>query len=498
MDRATRRRGSRPLLVTLALLLALAASGLLTARPAVADPPGGLYPDNVYGPGGACCYGQFGTWFSSGGLGLKGRAVWTWSNGATEDSHAQWDAPNLDENSPYTVDAFIPHNFATAKAHYVVSGMGASQEVVRDQNPVSDNWLNLGQFCPDTRGHLFVRLTDRGDPAGSTQITADAMRFTRVPGGQCAHQRPVLLVRGINVTTDPGGDVKAYWGPLPGFLANHGWTNLHYIAYYHHDVNGDFIPNYGRTVPPNNGEYNGGSACTPGATSTSPDLNCSLRHIAWNLAWYIYRNWSSKNIDVRIAAHSQGGLITRWMLYRVQNHDPAFPPSLLVSNVVTLGTPHSGAWLAAVLNTNPPILATQINELLPPEDPNGGFTRELNNNAKHPNAANGTDWTLIASEAFATVDSGNGLPLHDGDQVVTAARALGGMDNSTIHRVVYMAGASICHPGPIPGGCVRYVDAVGTSLVPIKESDMGAPWTVPGPGIQVGPWTDNALFFRTW
>ncbi len=150
----------------------------ITAPPASRQPLAVAkdYPPGVYGPAGHCCYGQFGAW-SPGHVGLIGDEQWTYADGTSEDAHAQWDAPNLTQGTAYAVAAYIPDNDSNAKAHYIVySANGARKTVVVDQQAYTNAWAELGAYCPDGRGHLFVYLTNSGDVYPKV-VGADAMRF---------------------------------------------------------------------------------------------------------------------------------------------------------------------------------------------------------------------------------------------------------------------------------------------------------------------------------
>lgn len=71
-------------------------------------------------------------------------------------------------------------------------------------------------------------------------------------------------------------------------------------------------------------------------------INEDIRHVACELAWFIWFDASWRGWTVNIVAHSTGGIITQWALATTP-HDPNFPPYLLVQNVVTMGTPFGGA-----------------------------------------------------------------------------------------------------------------------------------------------------------
>src|SRR5262245_32876665 len=74
----------------------------------------------------------------------------------------------------------------------------------------------------------------------------------------------------------------------------------------------------------------------------------SFRHVACNLAWYIWDTYTQYGRNVNVVAHSAGGVVIQWALYGVYNQLTdssgvvAFPPALIVHNVVTGSSPHGG------------------------------------------------------------------------------------------------------------------------------------------------------------
>src|SRR5262249_47756165 len=121
-----------------------------------------------------------------------------------------------------------------------------------------------------------------------------------------------------------------------------------------------------------------------------------------------------------------GGLIVRWALLATQDHavgtDPAtgryvFPPQLLVHNVVTLGTPHNGSFLAYLRALGPSV---EADELTP-----GSTFPGPGNASGAPQAAQSTDWTVIGAE-----DTG-----FSGDEVVASRSAIN--VPGAVHKIVY-------------------------------------------------------------
>lgn len=115
---------------------------------------------------------------------------------ATSTNYGTW-TPNLPSSGKYKVDAFIAAHGTfskvcswgsmtfgadSSKATYVITGQGgAHSEVVRDQLPLNDEWLNLGEFYFDAGKGGYVTLTDvTGELESSRNPSFGAMRFTLV------------------------------------------------------------------------------------------------------------------------------------------------------------------------------------------------------------------------------------------------------------------------------------------------------------------------------
>jgi hypothetical protein len=115
--------------------------------------------------------------------------------------------------------------------------------------------------------------------------------------------------------------------------------------------------------------------------------NTHLKNLGRALAWNIYNEHSSKGRSVDLVGHSMGGLIIRAAVAGYAKRDPSWPPVLYVEDAVTLGTPHLGTELAYGCSTN------QCEDMRPTSD----FVEWLRT-SPNPQAEQGTDWTLIASQ----------------------------------------------------------------------------------------------------
>jgi hypothetical protein len=150
--------------------------------------------------------------------------------------------------------------------------------------------------------------------------------------------------------------------------------------------------------------------------------NASIEHVAYHLAWMIYRRYTQANVTVEIVAHSMGALVVRYALYAVERQLAGFPPQLAVENVVSLSGPHRGAGdvfgtlenLACDIASN-----QQCAEMLPSSD----VLKTLNSDPSGQAPMSGTtDWTLVCSIW---------------DSVVGAASGCGGLDPTRVHRFEY-------------------------------------------------------------
>ena len=237
---------------------------------------------------------------------------------------------------------------------------------------------------------------------------------------------PVLMVHGAEVTPPSGVDCATTWDDLKRFLRDQGFADrpLLTISYYEQDANcdrsiNDATGSHGQSYFDAYGTHSGGAG---GHTA-----NANIEHIAYHLAWFIYDNYSTFDAPVDIVAHSMGGLITRYALGEVDAENPAFPPTLLIDDAITLATPHGGARPAPLLWC----AAFRPNRQCSQMRAGSSLLRTLEARAWNPQGAQGTDWTALGSDA---------------DQNVAADRAVGtsadrsrNMYFGACHKVAYPA-----------------------------------------------------------
>jgi hypothetical protein len=226
-------------------------------------------------------------------------------------------------------------------------------------------------------------------------LAAPAGATTKPPHRDNGDDEPVILLHGIPYGP-PGWDCAEYWGEAERGLTAAGWRGtLVSYGYYAADTNCDI--------------------------RTDGDLNTPLTQVARELAWYLYDTYTRHGESVDVLAESMGGLVIRSALTEVAAKNPAFPPRLYVEDVVTLSTPHEGFQLAAECA---PFLV-QCADMVP----GSPFLRGL---ADNPQSAQGTDWTLLASDADTAVPTASALALNTPHKTVYAAES--GLDHGDLAR----------------------------------------------------------------
>jgi triacylglycerol esterase/lipase EstA (alpha/beta hydrolase family) len=247
--------------------------------------------------------------------------------------------------------------------------------------------------------------------------------------GDSNQATPVIFVHGYDAFGT--GVSCTSWNNITGFLKNHGFTGpMVTIKYYYNDSS--------CSVDVNN--FGSQSVYFPGGTTNGEDnRNADIRHIGYQLAWYIYNTYSSKGQNVGLVGHSMGGLIVRSALYGVASGNSNFPPYLLVSNVVTLATPHNGTPTASTACNN-----TECQEMTP----GSAYLADLNANGQNPQEQGGTDWTIMGSDADTTVPDDSAVSM------------------TANHKVRYAKSDNISHLG--------FLNSTSTTLnAALSASDFG-------------------------
>jgi uncharacterized protein with LGFP repeats len=244
------------------------------------------------------------------------------------------------------------------------------------------------------------------------------------PARAAAISRDVLVIHGLNGyntspssqyygydctgTADPNGNDLAAadnGNGSPGDAVNvlnaNGWNAVP-IGYYADPGGQSSPPTYQK------GDYDclgylasESSHCTGVPVGTQGSNNEDLRHLGCELAWYIFDHYTSNDEEVRVLAHSMGGLIIRWALYKNQfqsnpsTYDSNYPPYVYVPAVVTLGTPHGGVVGAGLPTFGLCDQCLQAGQMDPNDSAN--FLQLMMQNGLNPQGSTGTIWSNIGS-----------------------------------------------------------------------------------------------------
>jgi Putative serine esterase (DUF676) len=240
-----------------------------------------------------------------------------------------------------------------------------------------------------------------------TALVAAAPADARSDG----RNKRVLFIHGLDATGDPGANCAAYWNDMEDKFRDWGWTKpLIELSYYRFDTRCDHTINHHGS---HRRHFGSGHYASGGHGA-----NTDIRHLGYHLAWYIYSHYSRFGRVVDVVAHSMGGLMIRYALAQVRQDHPRFPRRLLVEDVVTMGTPHAGArgWTRFC-----PF--TQCDQM----DAGSGFMTWLGRNAREPDGARGTDWSVFSSADDNLVSPESGLAM------------------GACHKVRYMASSNVEH-----------------------------------------------------
>jgi len=140
---------------------------------------------------------------------------------ALAHNSSEW-RPSFAQDGFYLVEAYIPAHPAiewpcapyysvgwdTSDARYLIHHNGGDTIVSRNQAPVSNDWVSLGQFYFKAGTTGYVRLSDlTGEANYSKTVSFSAMRFTYLYGPQqSAHFVPAIFNRARSAL-----DLQAAW-----------------------------------------------------------------------------------------------------------------------------------------------------------------------------------------------------------------------------------------------------------------------------------------------
>ncbi|HET8907255.1 MAG TPA: hypothetical protein VFN11_09855 [Ktedonobacterales bacterium] len=262
--------------------------------------------------------------------------------------------------------------------------------VRRVQSPHRLRWLGTLVVVPLIVLLAAASLTLSAPRAQARSLTTSYVSSTNYP---------IVFLHGINASSAINCSSSTMWGTMISYLQGYhafGSQTLHWTGAM-------------KTI----GFYNNDSNCAARLTDSAYASHCTgyfyvasaqgtnnenIRHIACELAWYVYLTYSQYGQNVQGVGHSMGGLILRWAIYGVHAHLSSFPPSILIQDVVTIAAPHDGTVSAStIVSCNNCIQAQQMVT-------GSSFINDLVNLAQNPQGSGwGTDWTMMGGQ-FLTCD----------------------------------------------------------------------------------------------
>ncbi len=242
---------------------------------------------------------------------------------------------------------------------------------------------------------------------------------------------PLILVHGYEDSCEnafaalnqtPTGS-EAYATTTLAFLRAHGWKKVVPVGYYNASVLSSTGTSDAQSslcgpssspdayLPDTPGAQSQCNTAGYGDSSTFGTVNDPLQHVACELAWFIFTNYTSRHQPVAVLAHSMGGLLIRAALGESgpgSHHDSHFPPvSLLVKRVVMVATPDG---LVGAYYTLPASFAdTQELEDMNPLSTSSTFMQIIGSLGK-PQGPGGTFWGLVGASDPAAAFSATGCP----------------------------------------------------------------------------------------
>ncbi|MFI9557753.1 DUF3472 domain-containing protein [Nonomuraea endophytica] len=225
-----------------------------------------------------------------------------------------------------------------------------------------------------------------------------------VHGGRISTNTRVVLVHGFE--RDGGNSCNGTWGDFIDAMRDMGWTNTLVVSrYYADDTSCDNTARREPLASVNIGSYGSHDEWYPSGhverdgVIVGHSTDARIRHLAYHWAWMVYERYTRDLHPIKAVGHSMGGLIIRAAIKEVQAGNPVFPPRLIVEDVVTLGTPHSGAGFA----NSCALTHEQCRDLRPDSD----FLNDLAANGKNPQGDGRTEWTAIGSHDDDLVTPGS-------------------------------------------------------------------------------------------
>jgi hypothetical protein len=258
--------------------------------------------------------------------------------------------------------------------------------------------VRRARFSQRWRGAVIGMLLIVALSVGIFSLTAPSARARFVAISYISSTSwPILFVHGINGSSSINCGSSTMWGTMISYLQGHhafGSQTLHWtgamktIGFYTHDTN--------CSVSLTSSAYASHCASYFYDASAQGTNNENIRHVACELAWYVYLTYSQYGQNVQGVGHSMGGLILQWAIYGVHAHLSSFPPTMLMQDAVTIAAPHDGTVSAStIVSCNN---CTQAQQMVT----GSSFINDLVNLAEDPQGSGwGTDWTMIGGRFLA-------------------------------------------------------------------------------------------------
>jgi|GEM_PF-6503776 len=226
----------------------------------------------------------------------------------------------------------------------------------------------------------------------------------------------ILLVHGYNVGAVSPCDV---FGTVQKYFPGLGWSgNIKALYYYSNKGQCDTPMDFGDTRCDN---YHTNDP-DPFQSYAEGQTSETIQHLGCRFAWYVWDNYTSQNKNVRVIAHSMGGVVVRWAMYATKIRDKntlgqnALPSSLGISRIVTVSSPHNGASFPHNGGGPGIVVDEQGAEL----DPGSDFLKVLNSSTGlDPEVGSTyTYWTTIGSEGDNTVSDSSAIYMGSDAKIV--------------------------------------------------------------------------------
>lgn len=221
---------------------------------------------------------------------------------------------------------------------------------------------------------------------------------------------PVYFVHGY--ANSDGEDCRQYWrNAVDEFSDNDGNRPLRTVGFYVNDSHCDVTVGSGRAT-----------------------VRTTINRLAADLAHHVYQHNTRQGQEVDLVGHSMGGIVSRVAVLGSARGWPGFPDEPLhVGNVVTLDSPHGGAFCDDAQQKCP------NNPQWRETEPGSPLMTVLHapENRLDQEWARGTTWTFVGSDQDRTVSGDSGTD--EGFYSDSKVRYLRGSEPTLTHTAVTTA-----------------------------------------------------------